>query len=120
MSTKDLEHIFRADGFSVVCMPGEAKPSLVLSSKAVADLLVVWRAASMRAKSLHPDALADAVGELCNSLESALKTYEKQSIEWWAKQPLPPEYQQAMNEIAAARKLMEGFDFDPEDGPRRA
>jgi len=120
MSTKDLEYIKRGDGFSVVCMPGESKPSLVLDADTLSELLPLWRAASARAKSLHPDQLAGAVADLCTSLEKVFKVYERQSLDWWAKQPPPPELTQALAELEAAKRILEGSDFDPDDGPRRA
>ena len=120
MSTEHLEFIYRSDRVSVACLPGEAKPSLIISAEALADLLPVWRAASARAKAIHPDVLADAIGDLCSSLEKILKVYERESVDWWAKQPPPPDFLEAMKELEAARKLLQGFDFDPDDGPRRA
>jgi len=120
MSTDHFEYIYRGDRVSVACMPGDSKPSLILSAGALADLLPVWRAATARAAALHPDVVADAFSDLCTSLEKMLKVYERESIDWWAKQPPPPEFFDAMRELEAARKLLEGFDIDPDDGPRRA
>lgn len=120
MSLDKLEYIYRGDSFSVVCMPGETKPALVLGAEAVSRLLPVWRAAWARAEALHPGLLPDAMADLCATLERMLRVYERESVEWWAKQPPPPELAQALEEIEAARKLFEGFDFDPDDGPRRA
>lgn len=120
MSTDNLEYIVRDEGFAVVCMPGESKPSLVLKAEALTELLPLWRAASARAKSLHPDVLAGAVSDLCSSLERIFKVYERQSMDWWAMQPPPPELTEALAELEAAQKILEGSDFDPDDGPRRS
>jgi hypothetical protein len=120
MGTDHFEYIYRGDRVSVACMPGDAKPSLIVSAEALADLLPVWRAASARAAALHPDLIASAFADLCSSLERMLEVYERESIDWWAKQPPPPEFLEAMKELEAARRLLEGCDFDPDDGPRRA
>ena len=120
MSIDKLEYIHRGESFSVVCMPGETKPSLVLSAEALAGLLPSRRAAWTRSQAVHPNLVPDAIADLCARMERMLKVYERESVEWWAKQPPPPELVDALAELEAPRKLLEGFDFDPDDGPRRA
>jgi hypothetical protein len=101
--------IYRGDKCSVILLPGEEYPSLVLPVQFSAELAAILHRAETTVRTMAPGQKVDAIKSLCGALEDVLARFGRALIDWQSRQPMAPGLKHAAIELREAMLALERF-----------
>ena len=99
--------VYERGGCSVIAVPGQSKPSLVLTVEVAEQLCLLLSPAYDAAYSLPPSKKSEPIRQLCSVLQGVLANFGRGIIEWEAGLPLEPAQKAAAMEVLAAFQALE-------------
>jgi hypothetical protein len=109
MNSTAIKILYQGEDYSVVLLPEDELPSLVMNHKFIEKLVVALGLVDKDNPSLRPNIEAGSITKLRTALEPAITRYSHEYIEWLPNLAMSPESKDAYVELRDAFRALERF-----------